>query len=133
MSVVALRKQIAEAQAKLEAETAKLQAERAQLVARLAVIDAELAGEAKPSRERSKGIGKQVLAYVQAHPNSTIKEVQAGLPELPASKVESTMRGQAKKGILVKDDSSTKKYSVPSSTPAQPAAKVPTSNGARPH
>lgn len=125
MSTVAtLKKQIADAQAKLEAETAKLQAERARLVARLAEIDAELGGEAKPARTRTKGVSEAVLAFVTAHPLSTIKQVQEGLPELPAPAVESAVRGLAGKGTLIKDESTPRKFSVPTPKP---------SNGHRPN
>lgn len=135
MSTVAtLKKQIAEAQAKLEAETSKLQAERARLVARLAQIDAELGGDPKPVKARAKGVSEAVLAFVTANPASTIREVQAGLPDLPASSVETNIRAMAAKGTLKKDESVPRRFSVPA--PASPPAPTKVSsngNGARPH
>lgn len=128
-----LKKQIAEAQARLEAETNKLQAERAKLVARLAEIDAELGGgEAAPAKVRARGVNVAVTAFIAQHPGSTIKEVQAGLPELPASSVETNIRAMAAKGALMKDDSTPRKFSVPTPEPT-PAAPAPTKANGSPN
>lgn len=126
-AITTLRKQIAEAQAKLEEATSKFQTERAQLVRRLAEIDAELGGEVKPVKPRAKGIGQQVVGFITDHPGSTIRQVQAGLPDLPPSSVETNIRAMAGKGTLVKDDSNPRKFSVPA---PQAPEKAPTPKSA---
>lgn len=126
-----LKKQIAEAQARLEQETSKLQAERAQLVARLAQIDSELGGEAPKVKTRAKGVSEAVVAFVAAHPASTIKQVQEGLPDVPAAAVEGAVRSLAQKGTLTKDESTPRKFSVPAPEEKNGAKKTVNSGQTR--
>jgi hypothetical protein len=117
--IAGLRQQLADLQNKLEAATATLHAERAQHVARIEEIDRELAGEAKPTRTRNKGFSANLIAFVEAHPWSTIKQVQAAHPDLPAASVDATIRKLAAKGTLTKDNNVPRRFSVP----AKPATE----------
>ena len=131
-AISTLRKRIAEDQAKLEAETNKLQAERAQLVKRLAEIDAELgSSEPRPVRPRAKDVGQRVLAFITANPGSTIKQVQEGLPDIPANTVENKIRELLGKATVVRDDSTPRKHRVAPAAPA-PTTKPAAANGHRP-
>lgn len=74
--------------------------------------------ETKPVRTRAKGVSEAVVAFVTSHPGSTIRDVQAGLPELPGPAVEAAVRALAGKGTFTKDDSTPRRFSLPVAAPA---------------
>lgn len=124
MSLTTLRRAAAEAQAKLEAATSTLQAERARLVARIEEIDRELGAAVEQPRKRNKGFTADVVAFVSKNPASTIKEIQAAFPDLPAASVDVSVRKLAAKGTLTKDASVPRKFSLPGEVSSAPAVAL---------
>jgi hypothetical protein len=107
-----------------------LQAEREALLARVSAIDEALAvgmpastvpKTAKPAKAapkeakppRATGVREAIIGALNGKPGLTIKQLQEALPEYPAKTVESTTHVMASSGLLAKDGSSPKRFSLP--------------------
>lgn len=99
----------------------KLTDERKALLARVALIDKALAGGAStpgakkdvPKEARPGTLTDAILQAVTTGP-ATIKELQAALPTYPPKSVDTTVRQMAAGGRLSKDDSTPRKFGLPS-------------------
>ena len=98
-----------------------LQDERTRLVERIATIDQALAVSPSVPRTVQKpktpkpatGIRQAIGAVLASSPNLTIRQIQEATREHPPKSVEATVRAMASEGKLAKDESSPKKFSLP--------------------
>jgi hypothetical protein len=107
----------------------KLQERKAALLAEVAQIDKALGAQPtaapKAPKSRATGIGEDIIAFVRTHPQATIREIQAGFPNLKPSTVEATVRNLAARGMLAKDDQTPRHFSIPEAKPESPELSEP--------